>query len=421
MKNILHIILFIFLGLNVSAQARLILNNGGIVNITNSAFVVIDNPNPNAITRNTSGHIISEGEFNRVKWNIGTTAGTYVVPFGIGTAEYLPVRMTTSGATGATGSLTFAMYGGNWLNSSYLPTGVMNFINNYGTNNSAFVIDRFWRIQPQNYTTKPALANLQFTYRDPEWSVASNAITESNLIAQRYNEVSNVPPNSWDDYFPATTINTATNIATVAALPSTELYTWWTLVDNRFVLPIELTAFNASCDGNSVKINWQTASESNNNYFEVERSTDAVNFTSVLKVNSQNSNSASPLFYNAIDNNAINGKSYYRLKQVDFDGKFSYSSIVVLNCSSNTIIPANIAVFPNPTTNNLSIDIKGLPGEKSIMIYDVIGQEMTNKKITSLDENILEIIDVSSFAKATYMLRIDVNNELYQILKFVKN
>src|SRR4051812_9566445 len=69
------------------AQGRLILNNGGIVNITNSAFVVIDNSNPNAITRNTSGHIISEGKFNRVKWNIGTTAGSYVVPFGIGTTE----------------------------------------------------------------------------------------------------------------------------------------------------------------------------------------------------------------------------------------------------------------------------------------------------------------------------------------------
>ena len=81
MKNSLHALFFICLSLNAFSQARLILNNGGIVNITNSAFVVIDNPNPNAITRNTSGHIISEGEFNRVKWNINTNAGTYIVPF----------------------------------------------------------------------------------------------------------------------------------------------------------------------------------------------------------------------------------------------------------------------------------------------------------------------------------------------------
>jgi len=76
MKNSLHTLFFICLSYNAFSQARLILNNGGIVNITNSAFVVIDNPSTNAITRNTSGHIISEGEFNRVKWNIGTTNGT---------------------------------------------------------------------------------------------------------------------------------------------------------------------------------------------------------------------------------------------------------------------------------------------------------------------------------------------------------
>lgn len=421
MKKVFQLILIFSIAYNAYSQARLILNNGGIVNITNAAFVVIDNPATNAITRNTSGHIISEGEFNRVKWNISTTAGTYVVPFGIGTSEYLPVSLTTSSAAGATGSLTFAMYGGNWLNSSYLPTGVMNFINNYGTDNSAFVIDRFWRIQPQNYTTKPALTNLQFTYRDPEWSVASNAITESNLIAQRYNEVSNVPPNSWDDYFPATTINTATNIATVATLPSSELYTWWTLVDVRYVLPIELTAFNAVCNGNEVKITWQTASESNNSYFEIERSADAINFTPVTRVNSQNSNSNTTLNYNAIDANPINGKSYYRLKQVDIDGAFTYSSIVVLNCTSNqNVIPATVNIFPNPTTDNLTININGLEGKKSFVIYDVLGQEMTNKTITSTSANLQETIDVSSYANATYILRIDVDGKLYQIIKFVK-
>ncbi|MCC6584300.1 MAG: hypothetical protein IT271_11410, partial [Chitinophagales bacterium] len=175
MKRILHILLFIALVSDCLAQARLILNNGGIVNITNGAFMVIDNPATNAITRNTSGHIISEDEFNRVKWNIGTTAGSYVVPFGIGAAEYLPVSFTTSGAAGASGNLTFAMYPvGSWQNTANLPAGVTNFINNYSADNSVFSMDRFWRIEPANYTTKPALSNLILTYRDIEHSVASN-------------------------------------------------------------------------------------------------------------------------------------------------------------------------------------------------------------------------------------------------------
>ena len=418
MKKLLHILFFSAVACNCFSQARVILNNGGIINITNGAFVVIDNPATNAITRNTSGHIISEGEFNRLKWNIGTTAGTYVVPFGIGSAEYLPVSFSTSGATGATGNLTFAMYPvGSWLNTANLPTGVTNFINNFSSDNSVFSMDRFWRIEPTNYTTKPALANLIFTYRDIEHSVASNAIIESNLIAQRYNNTNN----SWDDYMPGTAINTTSNTATVAALPSAELFTWWTLVDNRFVLPVELTSFNAKCDGDKVNIYWITASESNNDFFEIERSSDGINFIYVLKVNSQNSNSSQPLNYTAQDNNPLNSKSYYRLKQVDKDGKYSYSSLVTVSCQSAIVVSPVVAVFPNPATNNITIDIKALPGKKSIMIYDVIGQEMVNKTLESQNENIQEVIDVSAFAKATYILRLDVNNELFQIIKFVKN
>lgn len=418
MSKYLQGFLFFIISFNGFSQARLILNNGGIVNITNNAFVVIDNPNTNAVTRNTAGHIISEGEFNRLKWNIGTTAGAYVIPFGIGVAEYLPVSLTTSGASGASGSLTFAMYPvGSWLNSANLPTGVTNFVNNYGANNSAFAVDRFWRIEPANYTTKPALSNLIFTYRDIEHTVASNAITESNLIAQRYNG----PTNSWDDYMPGTVTNVGSNTSTVAALPSAELYTWWTLVDNNFVLPIELTAFNAKCNGDKVIINWTTASERNNNYFEIERSADGINFVFISRVVSQDSNSSAPLNYSTVDNNPLNGKSYYRLKQVDNNGKYSYSSLVISTCSSVATITPVVTLYPNPATDNITVDIKGLPGKKSIMIYDVIGQEMTNKRMASEDKDMLEIIDVSAFAKATYMLRLDVNNELYQIIKFVKD
>lgn len=418
MIKYLHTSLIFLLSISCFSQGRLILNNGGIVNISNNAFVVIDNPASNAITRNTSGHIISEGEFNRVKWNIGTTVGTYTVPFGIGAAEYLPVAFTTlPGSAGVAGSLTFAMYPvGSWLNTSNLPTGVTNFLNNYGLNNSAFAIDRFWRIEPANYTTKPALSNLQFTYRDPEWSVASNAILESNLIAQRYN----TGTNEWDDYMPGTITNTINNTSTVAALPSAELFTWWTLVDNAFILPVELTAFNASCDENKVLISWQTASESNNDYFEIERSEDGINFIPIDKVYSQNSNSTQPLNYTSEDRNPLKGKTYYRLKQVDKNKNFSFSSLVVTECKTTSTAPL-VSIFPNPASSVLTIDIKGITGTKSVVIYDITGREMTGVIKLSESENALENIDVSVLAKATYILRLDVNNNLYQVIKFIKN
>ncbi len=417
MNKILLFLIAIFGIKSTFSQARLILNNGGIVNITNSAFLVIDNPATNAITRNTSGHIISEGEFNRVKWNIGTTNGTYVVPFGRGAAEYLPVSLTTSGAVGASGNLTFAMYGGNWLNSSYLPTGVTNFFNNGGGDASYTAIDRFWRIEPSGYTTKPALSNLIFTYRDIEHSVANNTILEANLMAQRYNSTTD----EWDDYMPGSVTNTASNTNTVSTLPSSQLYTWWTLTDNRAPLPIELTIFQVKCDGDKTTIHWQTATEKNNQYFEVERSIDATNFTSILKVNSQNPNSISELNYSAVDPEPYNGKAYYRLKQVDLNGGYTYSSVVVVDCKSgNTTLPASVSVFPNPATDVITVDIKGLPGKKSIEVFNTLGQRMIDKIFIDENENSKQEINLSSFANASYLIRIDVGDELFQVIKFIK-
>jgi hypothetical protein len=398
------------------AQARLILNNGGIVRIDNGAFVVVDNPNPNAITRTASGHIISEGELNRVKWNIGTTTGNYTVPFGIGAAEYLPVSFSAAGAAGATGSLTFAMYPvGSWLNTSNLPVSVTNFINNYGTNNSAFAVDRFWRIEPAGYTTKPALSNLIFTYRDPEWSVASNAILESNLIAQRYNSATN----EWDDYMPGTVTNTTNNTSTVAALPSAELYTWWTLVDNRYVLPVELTSFAAACKETLVLIEWETASESNNDYFEVERSVDGMQFTAIGRVEAAG-NSVIPQKYSLEDNQPLTGKTYYRLKQMDEDGEYSYSSVVLVDCKSAAAVQPVVSIYPNPASDMLTVDMKGLKGKKTLTIYSVLGQMMFSQLVAGEQENTQEIIPITALADAAYLLRIDVNDEVFQVVKFVK-
>lgn len=416
MNKPLLLVLFIILYANSFAQGRLVLNNGGIVRIDSSAFLVIDNPNPNAITRITSGHIISEGQFNRVKWNIGTTSGSYVIPFGIGTSEYLPVSLTTSGAVGATGSLTFSMYPvGSWLNSSALPVGVTNFINNYGTDNSAFAVDRFWRIQPSGYTTKPALSNLIFTYRDPEWTVANNAILESNLIAQRYNNTTN----EWDDYMPGTVTNTTLNTSTVATLPSAELYSWWTLVDNRYVLPIELTSFAAFCKEKYILLEWETASERNNDYFVIERSIDGIHFISVGTVQAVG-NSTTPQNYQFEDFQVNSGKVYYRLKQIDDDGQYSYSSVVLTDCKSSSLSNPLISIYPNPATDILTIDIKGLKGKKTVTVYSILGQTMITQLVTGEQENTQELLNVSALANATYLLRIDVNEEVYQVLKFVK-
>jgi hypothetical protein len=339
-----------------------------------------------------------------------------VIPFGIADTIYLPVSLTTSSAAGASGSLTFAMYPvGSWQNSANLPTGILYFINNYGGDNSMYSIDRFWRIEPANYVTKPALTNLTFTYLSNEYTAVGNNIIESNFIAQRYNKAFD----SWDDYMPGTTVNTGTNTATVASLPSAELYTWWTLVDNRYILPVELMFFNAVCEDGRVAVTWQTATEQNNDYFVVERSPDAIHFDAVARVPSQNPNSVLPLSYEAADTMPYDGKSFYRLMQVDKDGKVTYSSIVMVKCSATDTVPSSVTIYPNPALDVLTVDMKGLKGEKMLYVYDLLGHEML-KFSASEDEHTRAAIQVSSFAKAGYVLRLDVNNEFYQVIKFIK-
>jgi len=357
------------------AQARLMINNGGFVNITNSAFLVIENPAANAITRTTSGHIISEGENNIIKWSIGTTAAGYTIPLGFSTTNYIPVTFTTSAASGS-GFFNFSTYRTPWNNSSQLPAGITTFNNLAGSDNSAFVLDRFWRIDAQSYTTKPTLSNLLFTYIDVEHSVASNTITEGNLKAQRYN--SNI--NDWKDYVPAGTVSTAANTVTIPSVSASNLYPWWVLVDLSKPLPVELLSFSARPERAMVQLTWTTAVELNNDYFTIQRSQDGLEFENVGQVKGVGTTQSSQ-DYSYLDIDAIIGRSYYRLRQTDFDGAQKYSEVRKVEVDENRSV--ELIAFPNPApTNGFSLDFQQLlKSPTSIKVYDLLGNMIFSKII----------------------------------------
>jgi hypothetical protein len=121
------------------------------------------------------------------------------------------------------------------------------------------------------------------------------------------------------------------------------------------VLPTQLLYFHAAPDKNTVDLSWATASESNNNYFTVERSRDGISFDSLTSVASEaiNGNSVVPLDYAAVDPKPFPGTNYYRLKQTDLDGRFRYSNTVTVSFGNN---PSFVSVYPNPTTGVLYIN-----------------------------------------------------------------
>ncbi|MEO7992569.1 MAG: T9SS type A sorting domain-containing protein [Chryseolinea sp.] len=202
------------------AQARLVLN-GANVNIAQGAYLVIDNSAANAITR-VSGNIISEGENNRIKWNMGTATGTYTIPFGSDNTHYIPVVFTKTAGTGS-GYFLFSSYTTGWQNSLQLPTGITNFNGGSGVDKSIYATDRFWQINAQGYTVKPDLSNLILTYLDSEFAAPNASSTEANLSAQRWNSSTS----SWIDFAPVATTNTTGNTVTIPSVTNTDLYPWW--------------------------------------------------------------------------------------------------------------------------------------------------------------------------------------------------
>ena len=116
-------------------------------------------------------------------------------------------------------------------------------------------------------------------------------------------------------------------------------------------LPITLTSFFADLTfNNQVNLNWTTESELNNKGFEIYRSENAIDFNPIGFIDGAK-NSSDIAYYNYVDENPFSGYSFYRLKQIDFDGKFEYSKIVTVHVSGSD----PIGLYPNPINNQLII------------------------------------------------------------------
>jgi hypothetical protein len=118
----------------------------------------------------------------------------------------------------------------------------------------------------------------------------------------------------------------------------------------RTLLPVELSLFKAIYKFPFANLKWRTESELNNDRFEIEKSTDGVNWKFISSIKGKGTTSAAN-DYEFTDENIIDRITYYRLKQIDFDGKFSYSSIETVIPSDNS----NILFYPNPATNEIVI------------------------------------------------------------------
>jgi hypothetical protein len=151
-------------------------------------------------------------------------------------------------------------------------------------------------------------------------------------------------------------------------------FTFGTTSTNN-VLPIKLLSFTGKLEGDDVQLNWSTATEQNNDHFDVERSSDGENFVKIGEVKGAG-NSMNVRNYMFLDTHAESSILYYRLKQVDYDGKFSHSNIVVIKKKVS-----DVKVYPNPFSEKLTI--VGQKPETSVSIVDALGREIFSGEVST--------------------------------------
>lgn len=228
------------------------------------------------------------------------------------------------------------------------------------------------------------------------WSITLNNAAGSNQIVEY----------TWS---PPTDLNTTTGSVVQSASTSSITYTVTVkdafgcttnqsiMVDasNCFVLPIKLISFNAALVQKNIELIWITETEINNDYFTIERSTDLEQWELVKKVNGAG-NSNTTISYVAVDQNPFFGISYYRLKQTDFNGVFTYSKAVIIDNKELD----DILVYPNPIKDALTI--KTTCDNCNIKIYSALGQLVYNGNEKK--------INTSNWAKGVYEVVV-INND----------
>ena len=195
----------------------------------------------------------------------------------------------------------------------------------------------------------------------------------------------------------------------------------YSAVQSVVTLPVELLYFTAEPRGEQVVCNWETASETNNEFFEVQRSSNGADFETLGSVRGFGlGTSTENRQYSFIDNDFCDDIRYYRLKQVDYDQQFAYSETVAINCKHKT----GIEVYPNPAKTTLTTQFyQSLDSRITISVIDVAGRIVYRENVDGLKGINVVHVNLEAIASGAYYITVTSNENINQTLqsKFFKN
>jgi hypothetical protein len=175
-------------------------------------------------------------------------------------------------------------------------------------------------------------------------------------------------------------------------------------------LPVELLSFKAELTKrNTTVLSWETATELNNDYFTVERSEDGRYWEELGEVEGAGTTSE-PRSYGFLDPSPYVGYTYYRLKQTDYDGSFSYSEMESVLLGKTGLM----SLYPNPVKNGMTVEMGEYPS--GYRIYDSYGRLVETGEL----EGRLTRLEMSSFPEGIYSLEVMSGDGGFMIEKFIK-
>ena len=186
------------------------------------------------------------------------------------------------------------------------------------------------------------------------------------------------------------------------------------------VLPVELVSFNAIERNGNISLKWETATETNNYGFDIMKSRDSVNWSTIGFVMGNGTKSSST-YYSYTDNNTMPGINYYRLRQVDRDGTYEYSNVVITNVKPYPV-GLDVDIYPNPTSDvaifntfianqtNVRVEVLNYLGQVISVLYD------GNVSYSTISVR----LNLGSYPDGTYYVRVmtPANNVITMVNKY---
>lgn len=371
---------------NVSVEVDL-LNNGSIELGTNNLVML---PGASIINYDLNNYIITN--------NTGVLqqeVGGANVFFPIGNSTYNPATVSN---TGVLDNIMARVEDQVWDHGTT------------GTPETQDIVNRTWHVSEQNIGGSSVNLTVQ-------WDVAQELVG----FDRSQSGVAHFQGAYW--YHPAL-FTAATPVGPSFTQTRTGITSFspFAVEDLDEALPIELLFFEAyRLDKNNVQLDWATESETNNEGFEIERMLDTeTEFRKIDWVDGFGT-TTNVINYSLNDVNPHQGISYYRLKQLDFDGTFSYSPIRAVE--GYKLDGGSLLVYPNPVRNVLKVDFSNWTSDEAdvvLKVIDVYGRTLITKNVVVQQNSLVEIQEVESLLTGTYFLVIDSEKVTSVVRKFIK-